>query len=404
MHGRPKLPSLAELRAALRDDEALLDYSSGSFGGIKLCVRRTGLWTAPIAVVPTQLRIDVKLLTAALTSDNAPSEVNDSQYPAQSAVRLYHLYFDGLSDCMAGVRHLIVVSPVDMAGVPLAALLKEMPPRSANGLDLGAAKWLFLDFDISYVTSIQNFLSARRLSQRPPGRLLLLGIGDPRLGAVNDAALGHLRDLPETAVELTAIGRLLAGDRVDILLGHKATEQALRAMPLGDYQIIQFATHGLIRGDIPGLSEAALVLTPVSADSANDGLLTATEIANLSLGARLVVLSACNTANFDLSLLATHVQGLATAFAVSGVPTTIASLWPVESSTGERLMVSFYTHLRAGPHTIAAALREAMADTLHHAPSRAFQHPRFWAPFIALGDGGTMIEVPARPSKLGSSH
>ncbi len=104
------------------------------------------------------------------------------------------------------------------------------------------------------------------------------------------------------------------------------------------------------------------------------------------------MLSACNTANFDLSLLASQVQGLTTAFAVSGVPTTIASLWPVESATSQRLMIAFYTHLREGPHTVAAVLRQAMTDVLHKAPSPAYRHPRFWAPFIALGDGGTRIE------------
>ncbi|MBV8538364.1 MAG: CHAT domain-containing protein, partial [Alphaproteobacteria bacterium] len=390
---RARLPSLAELQAALGEDEALVSYSAGAFGGIKICVRRTSLESVPIVVEPSQLRVDVKLLTAALTATFAPSDVNDSQYPVASAVRLYHLYFDGLAGCMAGVRHLIFVPPADMAGVPLAALLEEAPPRSAAGFDLGAAKWLFLDFDISYVTSVQNFLSARRLAARPPGDRMLLGLGDPRLRAVNVPALADLRDLPETAFELTAIGKLLAGDRVDIRLGRNATEAAFRAMPLADYQIIQFATHGLIRGDVPGLAQAALVLTPVnSEDRRNDGLLTATEIADLNLRARLVVLSACNTANVDLSLLASQVQGLTTAFAVSGVPTTIAALWPVESATSERLMIAFYTHLRTGSSTVAAALRGAMADVLHGARSPAYRHPRFWAPFIALGDGGTKIE------------
>ncbi len=391
--GRPKLPSLAELQSALGGDEALVSYAVGAFGGIKLCVRHAGLWTAPISVDPAQLRVDVKLLTAALTAEYAPSDVNDSQYPVASAVRVYHLYFDDLAGCLAGVRHLIFVPPADMAGVPLAALLKEPPPRSASGFDLGAAKWLFLDFDTSYVTSIQNFLSARRLAAQPPGGRMLLGVGDPRLGLVDAAPLANLRDLPETAFELKAIERLLPGDRVDLLLGRNATEAAFRALPLEDYQIIQFATHGLIRGDVPGLSQAALVLTPVKReDSRNDGLLTATEIADLNLRARLVVLSACNTANFDLSLLASQVQGLTTAFAVSGVPTTIASLWPVESATSQRLMIAFYTDLRDGPHTVAAALRQAMTDVLHKAPSPAYRHPRFWAPFITLGDGGTTVE------------
>lgn len=399
---RPELPSLAALQAALRGDEALLGYAVGSFGGIKICVRHDGLWTAPIVANPQQLRIDVKLLTAALTSEDPPSAVNDAQYPVASAVRLYHLYFDGLAGCTAGVHQLVFIPPADMAGVPLAALLKDVPPRLGDGYDLGAAPWLFLDFDISYVTSIQNFIAARRLAARPAGPWMMLGVGDPRLhaadGQVVNKALADLDELPDTATELSAIAKVLTGEHVDLLLGKNATEEDVRARPLGDYQIIEFATHGLIRGDVPGLSQAALVLTPAnSADGFNDGLLTATEIANLTLHARVAVLSACNTANFDLGLLASQVQGLTTAFAVAGVPTTIASLWPVESGTSERLMVRFYTHLKPGAASVADALRQAMIDTLHNAPSPAFRHPRFWAPFIALGDGGTRLDVTPHP-------
>ncbi len=402
---RPKLPSLAELQAALHGDEALLGYAVGSFGGLKICVRHDGLWTAPIAANPQQLRVDVKLLTAALTSEDPPSDVNDAQYPVASAVRLYHLYFDGLAGCTSGVHHLVFIPPTDMAGVPLAALLTDAPPRRGNGYDLGAAKWLFRDFDISYVTSVQNFISARRLAAQPAGPLMMLGVGDPRLhaadGQVVNKALADLDELPDTATELSSVAKVLTGDHVDLLLGKAATEEAVRAKPLGDYQVIEFATHGLIRGDLPGLSQAALVLTPGSSeDGFNDGLLTATEIANLTLHARVAVLSACNTANFDLGLLATQVQGLTSAFAVAGVPTTIASLWPVESGTSERLMVSFYTHLKAGTASVADALRQAMIDTIHDAPSPAFRHPRFWAPFIALGDGGARLDVTPHPAAV----
>jgi CHAT domain len=50
-------------------------------------------------------------------------------------------------------------------------------------------------------------------------------------------------------------------------------------------------------GDLPGLAEPALMLTPpAQATADDDGLLTASKIANLKLDADWVVLSACNTA------------------------------------------------------------------------------------------------------------
>src|SRR6185312_13314368 len=55
-------------------------------------------------------------------------------------------------------------------------------------------------------------------------------------------------------------------------------------------------------------------------------------------------------------------------------------------------MVNFYRALLApGAPDIAAALRLAMIQTLRDAPSAAFSNPRFWAPFVVLGDGGAHL-------------
>ncbi len=64
------------------------------------------------------------------------------------------------------------------------------------------------------------------------------------------------------------------------------------------------------------MTEPALVLTPGNDESnqKNDGLLTATEIANLTLDANLVILSACNTAGSDGHASGRGLSGLADAF------------------------------------------------------------------------------------------
>ncbi len=80
-----------------------------------------------------------------------------------------------------------------------------------------------------------------------------------------------------------------------------------------------FATHGLVAGQIRGAAEPALVLTPPAvASAADDGLLTASEIARfLKLDADWVILSACNTAAGD-SPGAEGLSGLAKAFFYAG--------------------------------------------------------------------------------------
>lgn len=342
-----RLPTLSELQTALAPDEAFI----GIVQGLRVCVRHNGIWDLRMVYDARQLPLDVKLLSAALSSRNAPSEKLDLQYPVAAAMRLYHLLFDDLSPCLQGAQQLIYFPPGDVAAIPLAALLKDEPPRTASGYDLSKAHWLILEYAVSTVTSIRDFLSSRSLSQalarRPGGTLAFAGIGDPKLRGVTAPGLKDLPELPETRTEVETIAHLFKNG-TDLRLGQDATEEKFRSLPLDQYQILHFATHGLMQGDIDGLSQAALVFTPEDAKNIfDDGLLTAGDVANLNLAARLVVLSACNTANFDPTIFTSQLQGLASAFAATGAPTTVAALWSVNNETGLKLMVRFYRTLEA---------------------------------------------------------
>ena len=82
----------------------------------------------------------------------------------------------------------------------------------------------------------------------------------------------------------------------DIHLGSEASETTLKHARLADYRIVYFATHGLVAGDVKGLAEPSLALSiPAQPSDIDDGLLTASEVAQLKLNADWVVLSACNT-------------------------------------------------------------------------------------------------------------
>jgi CHAT domain-containing protein len=118
-----------------------------------------------------------------------------------------------------------------------------------------------------------------------------------------------------------------------------------------------------------------------------DGLLTASKISRLSLNARLVVLSACNTARYDIAQASLGVQDLQAAFTVAGAPTLLASLWPVESATARKLTIGFFTQWRSPQTGAADALARATRAFLDTADP-AHQHPRFWAPFVVAGNGG----------------
>jgi CHAT domain-containing protein len=159
-----------------------------------------------------------------------------------------------------------------------------------------------------------------------------------------------LPSLPETANELHAIAQTLGATPDDLLLGERASEPVLRQTPLDHYQVIEFATHGLLSSDLKGLAEPALVLTPPPEPTPdNDGLLTASKIAALKLNADWVVLSACNTAAGDGTPHAGGWSGLAKAFFYAGARSLLVSHWPVWSKATVALTTGVFEELNKDP-------------------------------------------------------
>ena len=92
----------------------------------------------------------------------------------------------------------------------------------------------------------------------------------------------------------------------------------MKSTDLSRFRIVAFATHGLVPGDLNGLTQPALALSaPNVADVDGDGLLTMEEILALKLDADWVVLSACNT-GAGAGAGAEAVSGLGRAFFYAG--------------------------------------------------------------------------------------
>ncbi|WP_374574539.1 CHAT domain-containing protein [Phenylobacterium sp.] len=399
---------LKALQAVLGPNEAALTAAPVAGGLAYMCVRRDGILRKAAPADLRQTGLDIRLLQSALTADYAPNEALDSQFPVAAATRLYDVLIRPFDGCLKPGDHILWLPNASITGVPLAALLEHAPPKLGQGYDLAGAAWLVADHSISYAGSASAIVAARSAAARAPADFDFLGVGDPvlsgtteggedrakivRRGVRGGASLAALAPLPETRLELEASAKGFAAAK--ILTGQAATEHDVRGQLVGAYRYLSFATHGLLRDDLQGLAEPALALTPVSsADPTNDGLFTASEIADLNLTARFVALSACNTANFDLSQMSRDLPALASAFAVAGVPATLGTLWAVDSTTGEAVVSGLFANLRQGSSP-ADALARAQRAFLAAPPGRAYLHPRFWTPFIVLGDGGIAPRAP----------
>ncbi len=108
----------------------------------------------------------------------------------------------------------------------------------------------------------------------------------------------------------------------------------------------------------------------------------------LDLNARLVVLSACETARGRVTA-GEGIIGLAWALFVAGCPTAVVSQWKVDSASTTALMLGFHKQLRnavrvKGQMNVAQSLREAALGLLHNAE---YRHPFYWAAFVVIGAG-----------------
>jgi CHAT domain-containing protein len=207
---------------------------------------------------------------------------------------------------------------------------------------------------------------------------------------VDLAALAQgLAPLPETADELRDVGKALGASPGDIRLGKAASEATVKQSDLSGYRVVYFATHGLIAGEVGGLGEPALALsTPAAATALDDGLLTASEVAQLKLNADWVVLSACNTAAGDKQG-AEAFSGLARAFFYAGARTLLVSHWPVDSGAAVKLTTKSFEILKQDPGIgRAEALRRSMLAYMEDRSDVLSAYPAFWAPFALVGEGG----------------
>ena len=194
-------------------------------------------------------------------------------------------------------------------------------------------------------------------------------------------------------MNLQTIARVIGQSRSHILLGKEASEREVRKQPLDDFRVISFATHALVAGEIDGLSEPALALSPGTDENnrGNDGLLTAGEIASLKLDANLVILSACNTAAPDGRTSGRGLSGLADAFFLAGARALAVTQWAVFSHTAKVVGSELVAQTKAGSQTIGVAegLRRTMVNFISGAEEDYLAHPRFWAAFVVAGDGAT---------------
>lgn len=250
---------------------------------------------------------------------------------------------------------LVVIPHGPMHGLPLAAL------RDVVGQHL--VQKVVLSVDGSATLYVFSLMRNRALSATTAPSAMLFGNPQPR-----DPKMPRLTPAGK---EVNRV-RPFYEPHVQVFTGQAATME--RLLQAGrENTIVHFGGHA-ISDAVP--SQSRLILA--------DGAITAVDLLQKARldQTRLFVLAACSTAAGG----PVGPEGLAPLvrpFIAAGVPAVVGSLWDVEDTTAEELLVRFHQHFRQGLDA-AAALRRAQLDLL--GDSRVgLNSPHVWSPYQVIG-------------------
>ena len=406
----PKPLSLSETQSLLGPGEALITYAVWDESTFLWVLRHDGAAFHRLDIGKQQLDDAVAFIRAGLDQRGVGSLGDIQRFDVDEAVALYQQIFAPAEPMLEGVRHVFVVPDGALQSLPLGVLVTEMPEGPVRRMaDYRNVPWLAKKYAMTVLPSVSSLRALRHFARATLAERPFVGFGDPELdgmpnrdrsidvaalftrGAVADVdAVRELPRLPDTADELIALATAQGVGEEAIYLQVRATETRVRSMDLSEYSILAFATHGLVSGELKGLAEPALVLTPPETGTADDdGLLTASEIATLELDADWVILSACNTAAADGTPGAEGLSGMAKAFFYAGARALLVSHWSVNSEAAVAITTGMLDEM-ADNREIgrAEALRRSMLAMMETEGKDHFAHPMFWAPFVVVGEGG----------------
>lgn len=182
-------------------------------------------------------------------------------------------------------------------------------------------------------------------------------------------------DLPGTRKEIQEISNILEGT---YFYGKAANEMNFKKFA-NTSRVLHLALHG----DIDNNNPDNLKIYFSKGSQKDDDQLFSHELYSMYIPADLVVLSACNTGNGQISN-AEGIQSLGNAFQYAGTKSLLLSSWEISDKTTPKIMRQFYKNLKEGMPK-HKALQKAKIDFLEKA--NTFNAvPFYWGSFYILGN------------------
>ena len=415
---RPTAPSVKQIAQRLDSDQAMLLLLPTADA--------VYVWALSADRPPAFVRADMSALTLKTLVEKLRRQLDfgnldggGTRFDSAAAFQLYNTLLAPVASAWRGKPQLIVAAGGVLGQIPFGLL----QTRVGAGFD-SKAPWLIKDAAVTQIPSLSAWLAIQSLAPGISANQSFAAWGDPvfrsqsdktssrngtrsqtkgsgdlaldldalSLPAVSGLRYADIPPLPETRDELLAIAKTLKSDPArDLYLGARATRDSVLAAnndgSLQNKRVIAFATHGLVAGELPRLTQPALALAATEDAEKNPlaPLLTLEDVLTLKLNADWVVLSACNTASGD-GKGEEALSGLARGFFYAGSRSVLVTHWAVESDSAKLLTTSTFAHYAANPKAPKAeSLRQAMLKVM---ANPKYAHPAFWAPYALVGDGG----------------
>jgi CHAT domain-containing protein len=272
-----------------------------------------------------------------------------------------------------GIQTLVFALDTRLRNIPLAALVYD--PK----LDTNDKQGYLIE---KYAIAIAPRLGLQSAERFPPKTLNVLAVGLSEKSPVDFQ--GRLKGkffpkLPYVKDELQTIqpvgqGRLAVTQLLDKQFTQDQFQQVINTSSV---QILHLATHG----EFSSRPEGTFLL------SADNHVINVTELDRIFRERNqqqvktidLLVLSACETATGD-QRATLGISGVAVR---AGARAAIASLWTLDDQVSVEFTKNLYKKLIGPELTKVQALREAQLEL---AKIDGYQHPRYWAPYIFVGN------------------
>ncbi|WP_369116480.1 CHAT domain-containing protein [Crocosphaera watsonii] len=396
----PQPLNLAEVQNQVLDtDTTLLQFALGE--------ERSYVWvvtkdTMKTYLLPQSADIEAKVTAFSQWLGENPDE-RDSQQGQTAGQELSEMLFSQFATELTKKR-LVIVSDGALHNIPFAALpfsknstlinnyeIVHLPSSSSlaiireqNKQRQPAPKALAIFADAVYRNDDQRLKDSpsETTTNNPPNlNILALNQAIENVGNTRSGSPLSLKRLKHSQTEAQTIQTYLKDAETVSFFDFDANLENAQETDLSPYQIIHFASHGILDTERPELSGIVLSLYNEQGELIN-GYLRLNEIFNLNLTSELVVLSACET-GLGKDMKGEGLIGLTRGFMYAGSPRVLVSLWQINDEGTSEFMRRFYRLMLEENLTPVQALKAAQLEMQQ---TEKWSDPYYWAAFTLQGE------------------